>query len=639
MSTVVTTTPLSTAARSACCAYLLWFGHAVAAVTTTPPPTTATYRTQYFAPNATVAARNPLRGFAAAPAWTAPPFLPALPTSLEFHYVPLNAMFNASGSAAAMAAGFDSYLEPRLAATAARGNHAVLRFFLDYPSRPSAVPHYLLAAPHHLAMTPYTEHGGGVSPDYTSEPLLAALEAFVAALGARYDGDRRLGFLQVGLLGFWGEWHTYPHTAWLDSAAGGARDRVVAAFGAAFATTHLQLRVPHTAALGMAAATHPGLAHLGLHDDSFAYSTLDGAPNGGGAAVPWFFWPSVLAAGFGEAWRTGAMGGEVRPELQATIFDGAVTSSGSGYAAGTPFKQDFGACVAATHATFMLNNFAFARWTGGYGGAARPPGTLERARAGALLMGYRFWVSSVAATEEKEEGGGTAVSLAVNVTNDGVAPFYYPLSLSLALSPSCAALAASDAGSSSSSSGGGGGGGGGGGDGGGGTRTLPGVQRVMPGMTTTFTFAFAFAAAAAADCIGAGVQLSLLSDFTYASRPVLFAQNGGDAAGGALVVRIARALPPPPATTTEACGDGAQLTHWSSLDPEGAGAGCFCVQLGGSDGSGGAGAAAPAGTALLCGAGDGTVVHRGVGTSSWVRLAEAARSAQRSRICFCAAED
>ena len=28
---------------------------------------------------------------------------------------------------------------------------------------------------------------------------------------ARYDGDPRIGFVQLGLLGFWGEWHTYPY--------------------------------------------------------------------------------------------------------------------------------------------------------------------------------------------------------------------------------------------------------------------------------------------------------------------------------------------------------------------------------------------------------------------------------------------
>ena len=59
---------------------------------------------------------------------------------------------------------------------------------------------------------------------------------------------------------------------------------------------------------------------FGLHDDSFGYSTLDGQPNGGEEVAWWvspvrcvpgegvgaahrFFWPSVLQAGAGQAWR------------------------------------------------------------------------------------------------------------------------------------------------------------------------------------------------------------------------------------------------------------------------------------------------------------------------------------------------
>ena len=50
--------------------------------------------------------------------------------------------------------------------------------------------------------------GGGVSPDYSEPMLLRALEQFVTALGARYDGDSRIAFITLGLLGFWGEFHS-----------------------------------------------------------------------------------------------------------------------------------------------------------------------------------------------------------------------------------------------------------------------------------------------------------------------------------------------------------------------------------------------------------------------------------------------
>ena len=100
-------------------------------------------------------------------------------------------------------------LEPLLDAAESRGHHAILRVYLDYPTRPSGVPGYLSDT---VGCSPYAEHGGGCSPNYEHPDLKAAILGLIGALGERYDGDPRLGFIQVGLLGFWGEWHTWPHT-------------------------------------------------------------------------------------------------------------------------------------------------------------------------------------------------------------------------------------------------------------------------------------------------------------------------------------------------------------------------------------------------------------------------------------------
>ena len=353
--------------------------------------------------NASAAAGNPLKGFLTSPEWSAWPYSQSVPSSMEYYYVPLSSIINLSPNASE---GFDSYLEPRLAASASRGMHAVLRFYLDYPGREDpyeTIPQFLIDGG--LSFNSYSDHGGGESPDYTDESLLSALESFVAQLGERYDGDARIGFIQIGLLGFWGEWHTWPYD-WIPSTT---KDRLVAAFDGAFEATQLQLRVPWGAA--DAAADGDGES-IGLHDDSFAYSTLDGAYNGG-VDTEWFFWPSVESAGWSQVWRGAAMGGELRPELQAEVFD-------DDYAAGTEYKQEVLACVEVTHATYMLNYYAFAAGSGYHGSA------LQRAQTAALRMGYEYVVSGIAAAAVGDE-----VTLAVNVSNLGVAPFYYPLRLRL----------------------------------------------------------------------------------------------------------------------------------------------------------------------------------------------------------------
>ncbi|MGC9781441.1 MAG: hypothetical protein HZR80_19520 [Candidatus Heimdallarchaeota archaeon] len=93
-------------------------------------------------------------------------------------------------------------LESNLDEIAERGHQAVFRVFLDYPEEPTGIPDFLLNG---LTIYQYDEFGGGISPDYTNETLISTLESFIQEFGKQYDGDNRIGFVQIGLLGHWGE--------------------------------------------------------------------------------------------------------------------------------------------------------------------------------------------------------------------------------------------------------------------------------------------------------------------------------------------------------------------------------------------------------------------------------------------------
>lgn len=55
------------------------------------------------------------------------------------------------------------------------------------------------------------EKGGQVRlPDWNSETFLSEWEELMAHLGTRYDGNPRLGYIDVGGYGNWGEWHAFP---------------------------------------------------------------------------------------------------------------------------------------------------------------------------------------------------------------------------------------------------------------------------------------------------------------------------------------------------------------------------------------------------------------------------------------------
>ncbi|ROO86973.1 uncharacterized protein DUF4832 [Actinocorallia herbida] len=316
------------------------------------------------------------------------------PHSMEWFYLPLDAVMTGPGA-------FDwTALEDQLDAIAARGHQAAFRFYLDYPGKPSGVPQYLLDAG--LTTHPYDDFGNNgqsVSPDYDDPRLVAALDEFIAALGAAYDGDPRVGFVQLGLLGFWGEWHTWPHNGdpgtenWFASQA--EQVRILDAYDAAFDETRLMVRYPST----------DNAAHdIGYHDDSFAYSTLPG--------TGWHFMDLMRQAGTTEKWKDVPVAGELRPELQGCLFDLPMDCTSDG-------DNNFADGVAQTHASWLLNHYAF---TPGYTGAA-----YDNALAAAKSLGYRLRVSAMRTGESRR-----GLTVSIRMRDDGVAPFSYDWPLQLA---------------------------------------------------------------------------------------------------------------------------------------------------------------------------------------------------------------
>ena len=85
----------------------------------------------------------------------------------------------------------------------AKGKHVVLRVYADYPRKPSGAPDWLLEKG--VKQKAYKDYGGGLSPDYDHPAMVTALEGLISAMGKRYDRHPRVAFIQLGLLGFWGE--------------------------------------------------------------------------------------------------------------------------------------------------------------------------------------------------------------------------------------------------------------------------------------------------------------------------------------------------------------------------------------------------------------------------------------------------
>jgi hypothetical protein len=349
---------------------------------------------------------NPLKGFV--------PYLRAdttFPHSLEWDYTKLADVM--TGPTNFNWAPFDA----KLSAAASRGHQFFARFYLEWPGKKTGVPRYLIDAG--LKMRTWTNTNTQPwppavdhTPDYEDPRLRGALTNFIHALGRRYDGDPRLGFVGLGLLGTWGEWHNSPNDQWFASKT--VQTEVMDAYEVAFKKTKLVARYP--AGTNDYRYADNAARAIGYHDDSFAWATVHTGKKGD----EWFFETRLRSASALGKWHTQPIGGEVRPEVWKCLFDEPSCA---------PKGQEFDRCVAVTHASWLCNEGVF---RGQVQGAAR-----ERAIRGAQRLGYEL---HVARAEIKPDRQTLAVSL--TVTNTGVAPFYYDWRVELGAMDSCGELAA-----------------------------------------------------------------------------------------------------------------------------------------------------------------------------------------------------
>lgn len=264
---------------------------------------------------------------------------------------------------------------------ASKDKHIIFRVYVDYPKKPSGLPDWLRQAG--VKETAYNEYGGGQSPDYDDPRMIAGLERLIAALGQRYNHHPRIAFIQLGLLGFWGEWHTYPRPKLHASPA--TEQRVIDAYRKAFPDKSLMVRY---------ARDYAGQqTWIGFHDDMFPEDTDNGKD--------WSFLAGLRSANRTENWKVAVVGGEMVPG-QAERWLGA----------------DFD----TTQAMLERSHFS---WVGPYCPAlTKTQDEQFRSRSAALVrkMGYEFQITE--ATHPASIPAGQPLRLSLKGRNRGVAPFY-----------------------------------------------------------------------------------------------------------------------------------------------------------------------------------------------------------------------
>lgn len=272
----------------------------------------------------------------------------------------------------------------------AQNKHIIFRVYIDYPEKPSGLPEWLREAG--VKETAYKDYGGGKSPDYDDPRMVAAMERLIAAIGKRYNHHPRIAFIQLGLLGFWGEWHTYPRTKLY--ASSDTERRIIEAYRRALPEKSLMVRY----ATGYAGEQE----WIGFHDDMFPEDTDNGKD--------WSFLSGIRKSGRTENWRNAVIGGEMVPDKAprwlGDKFDTTVE---------------------------MLQRSHFT-WVGPYCPALEPPkdqSFLSRSQELVRQMGYEYCISEIRLPAEVKNG--QSIRLSFKGRNLGVAPFYYPWSVEWAL--------------------------------------------------------------------------------------------------------------------------------------------------------------------------------------------------------------
>ncbi|MCD9022971.1 DUF4832 domain-containing protein, partial [Cohnella silvisoli] len=260
----------------------------------------------------------------------------------------------------------------------------------------------------------YDDESLGFSPNYNSETLIEEHERVIQALAQKYDNDPRIGFIEIGSLGHFGEFHTVLIEDGFPKVS--VSDQYVQHYVDYFHNKKLGMRKPFPLS-----AQH----QMGLFNDVFAGNSTDS----------WLRWIDKGWSGLEDYNDTNIDSIQLQessamPEFWKTNYSGGEFSSGQpvrNYISNDQIMESLRQ-ARESHTTYI--------------GAASLVGYQlgtditadQQANIDLLLntLGYRFVLDSVSHSNNIAEGD--ALAITSSWRNIGVAPFYeqWPIAYALA---------------------------------------------------------------------------------------------------------------------------------------------------------------------------------------------------------------
>lgn len=273
-----------------------------------------------------------------------------------------------------------------------QGVRFVIRVVCDTPGDESHmdIPQWLYDKTYGDGTWYDSDYGKGYSPNYSNPVFIEEHAELIAALAEYYGDDPYLGYVQLGSLGHWGEWHVNEDAGIPQFPKAAVYNKYIQAYLEVFPASKLMMRRPVELA---------GKAGMGLFNDSFGKVK---------SHKEWLNWiaegyvspqSKETLSGMPEFWKTAPSGGEFATSEEKEYY------FSEGY-------EDTMQFIRESHTTFL----------GPRSGAdVKDKSLKEEIRNMSREMGYCFQLSDVVL---KKVWWNPKFYLGIKLENTGVAPFY-----------------------------------------------------------------------------------------------------------------------------------------------------------------------------------------------------------------------
>ena len=272
-----------------------------------------------------------------------------------------------------------------------KGVRFIIRIVCDTPDdeKHMDIPEWLYEKTYGDGIWYDSSYGKGYSPNYSNPTFIEEHRELIAAFGAYYAEDPQLGFVELGSLGHWGEWHVNSEAGIPQFPKAAVYNQYVQAYLDVFPAAKLLVRRPLTIAAEQG---------IGLYNDSFGVKSHE----------EWLEWinegyvssqSQETIGAMPEFWKVAPSGGEFATSQEEAYYFSKKFESTMEY-------------IARSHTTFI----------GPRSGARITKKSLEdEILEASAKMGYCFQLSECT---WKKNVWLSEYLLTLQIENLGVAPFY-----------------------------------------------------------------------------------------------------------------------------------------------------------------------------------------------------------------------